>query len=243
MKIVFCTAGCTEALKHARNQLVKWGFDVKNELDMDVTHLLLPVPSIGQDGRIPGGTDLHKTTNQLSENAVVLGGMLPDLCRRKVDFLEDEFYLAENAAITAQCATQIIQKTAVRNMQDTTVLVIGWGRIGKCLVDLLRSVGIRISLAVRNEKDMAILNAMGYEAKSIKEHDLKKFDVICNTVPSYMLHESETNETSILIDLATQKGIEGERVIWARGLPNIMAPEASGMLIAKTALRYALGKE
>ena len=45
------------------------------------------------------------------------------------------------------------------------------------------------------------------------------------------------------MDLASVRGISGDRVIWARGLPNQDAPEESGMLIAKTALRFALGKE
>ena len=50
-------------------------------------------------------------------------------------------------------------------------------------------------------------------------------------------------EKSGITDLASVKGIAGDNVIWARGLPGKDAPEESGTLIAKTVLRYALGKE
>ena len=38
------------------------------------------------------------------------------------------------------------------------------------------------------------------------------------------------------MDLASKKGIAGNDVIWARGLPGIHAPEESGALIARTIL-------
>ena len=41
----------------------------------------------------------------------------------------------------------------------------------------------------------------------------------------------------IKIDLASAKGIAGDDVIWARGLPGIHAPESSGRLIAETFVR------
>ena len=45
------------------------------------------------------------------------------------------------------------------------------------------------------------------------------------------------------IDLASEKGLGGEDVIWARGLPGIHAPESSGRLIAETCLRLGMEGE
>ena len=45
------------------------------------------------------------------------------------------------------------------------------------------------------------------------------------------------------MDLASVRGIAGDRVDHALALPGKDAPQESGNLIAKTALRYALGKE
>ena len=44
-------------------------------------------------------------------------------------------------------------------------------------------------------------------------------------------------ENIVVMDLASQKGIQGSKVIWARGLPGIHAPESAGRLIAETFLR------
>ena len=41
----------------------------------------------------------------------------------------------------------------------------------------------------------------------------------------------------VLMDLASSPGIDGENVLWARGLPGKIAPESSGELIAKTVMR------
>ena len=48
---------------------------------------------------------------------------------------------------------------------------------------------------------------------------------------------------ALLMDLASLRGIEGDRVIWARGLPGKDAPESSGALIAKTVIRLLERKE
>jgi hypothetical protein len=48
---------------------------------------------------------------------------------------------------------------------------------------------------------------------------------------------SECPGKALKIDLASQPGIGGNDVIWARGLPGKNAPESSGKLIAQTVLR------
>jgi hypothetical protein len=58
-----------------------------------------------------------------------------------------------------------------------------------------------------------------------------------------MLDQTHAKMDTLLMDLASVQGIVGDRVIWARGLPNLDAPEESGLLMAKTALRFALEKE
>ena len=44
-------------------------------------------------------------------------------------------------------------------------------------------------------------------------------------------------ENCLNIDLASVVGMEGKRIIYARGLPGKDAPETSGELIARTVLR------
>lgn len=239
---VFYTAGNTDALRCARNQLLQWGYELSPAPSDRVTHLLLPVPSFDSPGILKGGQHLADILEMLPENVTVLGGNLPPLLRRSIDFLQDEFYLGENAAITAQCTMKLLrqQKDA---LEGENILVVGWGRIGKRLAPLLKAQGAAVTVAVRKEADREALEQLGYDAVMIPNWKPRQYGIIINTAPAPLLDESDTAQEALLIDLASVQGIRSEKVIWARGLPSKDAPDASGILIAKTALRYALGKE
>lgn len=239
---VFCTAGDTAALRNARNFLQKLGYTVSAEPSAAVTHLLLPVPSLEADGTIKGGQRLEDSLKTLPEDVTVLGGNLPILPCRQVDFLQDEFYLGENAAITAQCTVRLIQQH--RDMiSGSAALIIGWGRIGKRLAPMLKELGADVTVAARKQADLAAASELGYGTIEAARWNAQRYDMIINTAPAPIMEQQEARADALLIDLASVKGIAGDRVIWARGLPNKEAPDASGILIAKTALRYALRKE
>ena len=127
-----------------------------------------------------------------------------------------------------------------RVFSDSSALVIGWGRIGKCLAKLLKDVGCRVSVATRKESDRAVLAAIGYTAVDL--HRLTKLDqyqLIFNTAPAPVLNTDRLSQCpeTLKIDLASRPGLEGADVIWARGLPGLYAPESSGKLIAETFLK------
>ena len=241
--IIFSTAGSSPALTYAKNQLTAWGYRVSNQIDEAATHILLPVPSVDESGIIRGGASWKQLLDRVSDHATILGGNLPATAKKTVDFLQDAYYTAENAAITAHCAITLAMQTMNRSLKNTKILIIGWGRIGKCLCESLRPFGAALAVATRKKSDRAILEALGYDAPEIEGIVPENYGLIINTVPALVLDANAVSGKITLIDLASTRGIIGDRVIWARGLPNQMAPEASGALIAKTALRYALGKE
>ena len=217
----------------------------------DVTHLLLPVPSFEPDGRIKGGGMLEHLLSDLPENIAVIGGLLqhPFLTGYKtIDLLNDSYYVAHNAAITADCAIRIAGKNLPVVFSGCPILVIGWGRIGKCLADQLRAMGARVCVAARKESDRAMLRALGFctEDPAALSHSLIRYRVIFNTAPQPILSESQLQHCQpecLLIDLASEKGIDSKKVIWARGLPGKDAPESSGMLIARTVIRHIRHRE
>lgn len=231
--IRFSTYGHSPALVFARNALVGWGYTVCQQIE-EATHILLPVPSFDEDGQVKGSGHLP----EIGCDVTVMGGNLQNLDCNKVDFLQDPYYLEENAAITAKCA---LHYADLRH--GTRVLVIGWGRIGKHLTRLLTALGTDVTVAVRKERDWQALTGMGHRAVYLMDLKPREFDVVFNTAPASILFSGECREDAVLIDLASVKGIFGKGVIYARGLPSKDAPEESGQLIAKTALRYALGKE
>ena len=123
-------------------------------------------------------------------------------------------------------------------MDHLPVLVIGWGRIGKCLSRLLRNLGAEVTIAARQESHRAIITALGFQAVSIEGicEILPQIRLVYNTVPRRIL-TVPTDGRCVKIDLASKQGLIGDDVVWARGLPGICAPESSGELIARTFLR------
>ena len=232
-------AGHTSALKHACTYLGAQGLPLTYDPDTTVTHLLLPVPSFDADGSIKGGGDLGSLLNKLPGSITVIGGFLDHPLLEgysKLDLLETESYIAKNAAITAHCAIKLALQHLPRTLASCPVLVIGWGRIGKCLSRLLRTLGSDITVAARKETDRAMLEALGYKAINATQIHPEEYRVIFNTAPQLLLPDCPG--TALKIDLASKPGITGADVIWARGLPNRDAPESSGALIAQEFISY-----
>ena len=231
--ILFSTYGNSPALQFARNALQSWGYGVCEKYE-EATHILLPVPSFDEDGNVKGGNKLPS----IGKDVTLMGGNLQQYDGKKVDFLQDRYYLEENAAITARCALKY-----ARIRPGYKVLVIGWGRIGKHLSRLLTEKEAAVTVAVRKEQDYQALTALGFRAVYLMDLKPMEFDAVFNTAPASVLFSGECRADAELIDLASVKGIFGKGVICARGLPSKDAPEESGLLMAKTALRYALRKE
>lgn len=239
--IVFYPAGTSAALTYALQRLGELGCNIAEIPDNSVTHLLLPVPSFGYE-------ELLSTLPELSETVTVVGGNLPQALPRSIDLLQDGRYLAENAAITADCALQIARSHLPVVLNGCQVLVLGWGRIGKCLARMLKDAGAEVTVAVRKESDIAMLQALGYRAEWSEKlrYSLMRYRLIFNTVPTAVLNEEQLKHCRadcIKIDLASGIGMEGDDVIRARGLPGKYAPESSGLLIAKTVMRLTSGRE
>lgn len=231
-RILLYPVGSTEACRYAADVLRSRGMDMADHPSPEVTHLLLDVPGFSPDGTLRGGGELAELLRRLPETVTIVSGKIPAAYSRLrcMDLLQDEGYLWENAAITAQCAVQLATRRMGGIFRGETVLVIGWGRIGKHLCRLLTGLGAQVFLMSRSDAHRA-------EAESFGIRTEPKYDcrVVFNTAPGITLDEEAF--TGLKIELASTPGFRGEDVLEARGLPGIYAPEQSGTLIAKTILR------
>ena len=235
--LIYATEG-DPALSYGVRELEKRGICFADAPGSGVTHLLLPVPC-----RL-SGQELTGLLAQLPKGVTVLGGFLdrPELKHyRCLDLLKDSRYLAKNAMITAYCALELAQKEMAVTWEDCPVLILGWGRIGKCLGSLLKSLGPQVSIAARKEADLSMIAALGCDGRDIGQLDyiLRRYRVIFNTVPSPVLSRAQTGlcrEDCILVELASTPGMDAPNVIDGRGLPGKLAPESAGKLIARTVM-------
>ena len=215
----FRLGDATPALLYAGKRLEDLGW----ECDDNAKYLLLPVPT------------KEDYTHLIYRDTVAIGGSLTLPCPC-IDLLQDPLYLAQNARITAYCALEYASHKLPIIWDHCTVLIIGWGRIGKCLAQLLRSMGAQVTVYARKPTDRATLSSLGY-AVADRLNDTSDFRVVFNTAPVPMLSADMLGQGQVKIDLASKPGIDGEDVIWARGLPGKDAPESSGILIADTVER------
>ncbi len=218
----------TPALRYAQEKLSAQGIQFSDE-SAGADHWLLSVPSRDALPMSP------------PEGISVLGGGLPEGVSG-YDFLKDEAYLWENAAITADCAIQILRENRPDTLRGARILIVGWGRIARHLARDLSVLGASVTAAARKEADRAMAASFGLGALDTAHPEayMNRFDCIFNTVPEMIL---PTEPDVLAIDLASRDGIAGANVIRARGLPGKMAPAAAGALIAKTVHRILAQKE
>ena len=223
--------GRNAATNYASQELKRIGYTFCNEGATEpATHILLNTPSILDQAM------------ELRDNVTYIGGNLNlPTSIKTIDLLKDPQYLATNAMITAQCAIKIAMNQLPYILNNCRVLIIGWGRIGKCLAQVLKQIGCIVTVAARKSEDRAILTALGYQSINIDEINFHMYEVVYNTAPKLLFENC--NGDSLLIDLASTPGIKGPNVVVARGLPGKEAPASSGRLIASTIHRILSNKE
>ena len=232
---LFFAAGRSPATTYAIDCLQEAGYVFTQTPCSAVTHLLLPVPSLDTDGRIKGGQSLIDLLAILPKGITIIGGNLPPLENyRVIDLLKDPLYVAENASITAYCAIRHAMNKLPITLKGCPCLIIGWGRIGKCLTRLLKAMDAQVTVFARKETDRAMLTALGYDATDSLSPE--SYRLIFNTAPELLLPDCPGD--ALKIDLASVPGITGQDVLWARGLPGKDAPESAGSLMARRILYY-----
>lgn len=242
---VYYIAGSSKVSETVSRELALRGLTVSQTPSEDVTHLLLGVPCRMSTA------ELKALLRHFPTDVKIFGGFLDRLeltGYRCFDLLKDELYLAQNASITAHCALRVALEQLPITLEHCPVLILGGGRISKCLAQLLRACGAEVVVAVRNDAQRATLQSLGYETETLPlpEYILPRFRVVFNTVPAPVLSAralENCRKDCVKIELASFSGMEGEGIIDARGLPGRLAPESSGKLIARTLLRLCARKE
>ncbi len=198
---------------------------------------------------------LKELSSVISKDSLILGGRITkeifDLFKNNkcIDYYQREELMIKNAVPTAEGAIEIAMAETPITLSESKCLIIGYGRIGKVLSCLLKSLGADVTVSARKYSDLAWIDINGY--KSVHNDNLKSiaggFDLIFNTAPALILDEEILKTIApecVVIDLASKPGgvdFEkardlGLKVIWALSLPGKCAPISSGKIIKETIL-------
>lgn len=172
-----------------------------------------------------------------------------------IDLMQEESLTILNTIATAEGAiTEIILNTHI-NLHSSKVLILGFGRVAKTLAKKLSGLDAIVTCAARKEKDFAWIETLGYDLENINElgKNLKKYDIIVNTVPQLIINEERLKNVKkdcLIIDLASKPGgVDQEackkekiKFIWALAIPGKISPKTSAQIV-KTTIYNKIRKE
>lgn len=124
------------------------------------------------------------------------------------DLWADEQLQLENAWLTAEGAICAAMNESRASLKDCHCLVIGWGRIGKALTELLIGMRARVTVASRTEKGRNGAVERGAECVSTYRmpEAVRDKQIIFSTVPERVLDETAlryAEPDAMIIDLAS----------------------------------------
>lgn len=260
---------CTYAMDKAENikkiKNVKQCNSIKNTIEnSDVVIGPIPLSSNNLEINTPFSdttVKLEELANEIAGKIFIAGNIKKDfynLAENKnikiIDLLDREELVVLNTISTAEGAIQIAMEETTRTIHGSNILVLGFGRVGKILANMLKGIGANVFCEARKNVDLAWIKAYGYEPVRLNELDNKlgKFNIIINTIPSIILDEEKLkkiNQDCLVIDLASNPGgVDrnsakklGIKTIWALSLPGKVAPLTSAEFIKDT--MYNIFKE
>jgi len=181
--------------------------------------------------------DLIELINK-DKKILITGGLKENVIQRLenikyYDLLENEEYNIYNAIASSEGAISKAIELTEKTLNNSNILVLGYGKIGKMLCRNLEGFGANIYCEARKKKDIALINSMGYNEVDLKDLNqcLSTMDIIFNTVPSLLLDKEQIDllkKECLFMDLASAPGgIDFEyasqkeiQVLWYLGIPS-----------------------
>lgn len=176
---------------------------------------------------------------------------------RCVNLWKDERLLRENAYLTAEAAVAIAMHRC-SGVRDGSCTVIGYGRIGSALVEILTNMGARVTLLSRTMEKRRLACAAGAAAGDMAnaaemQRALREAELIFTTPPAEVLDGDMLaliRPEALLIDLASPpygfdldvaRGM-GLQAYRESGLPGRYCPLSAARAIYGAVLRWEEGE-
>lgn len=173
---------------------------------------------------------------------------------RLADLWADEALLVENARLTAEGAVSSAMRASSRCLRGMGCMVIGWGRVGQALTELLVALNAWVTVASHTPANRLRAAERGAEAVDTARVGaaLPGHGLIFNTAPQLVLDAaalSGADRDAMLIDLASPPyGIDlhaawalGLRAWREPGLPGRYCPQSAAQALLSAMARH--GKE
>ena len=237
-------------MKYLRQKLNNKGYEAREFTAVPKEPAILII----SPGKKPD--QLIEIMKELAPGSVLVGAQSSDALKEQaslcgvqyLNLMEDEAFAVQNAIPTAEGALSIILSNTECVLRGMDIAIVGFGRIGRVLSQMLYLLGANVHVIARNPIDRAW--ATGFSTCDLKAmpEELKICKVLVNTVPAQIIGKNALQalpEKSLLIELAsTPYGFDGDTarelghmVILAQALPAKVAPDSASDYMAEAVLR------
>lgn len=271
-----------------------WGYETDHGLKVcrtldrvmeDVDVLILPLPTTrdGETIHIPGEDAPRVTFHDLARlmhhtpQLLLYGGKLPEgfttqegltssEVDRVTDYYDSRLLQLRNARITAEAALMTAMELLDQTILDSRVCVLGYGRIGKRLAELLRGMGADVTVLARGQESLMEALSGGCRPLCLSPPPsedtllsiLREQLLLFNTIPAPVLPQGclmSLPPELLMLDLASAPfGVteaclreltagRGPRYLRAPSLPGSYAPHSAGVAIAECVLEHLAGRD
>lgn len=250
------------------NKVYTYGLEESNELNTDIIVgrnitetvknaeiVIGPIPfsSDGKNINTPFSSmqiSIEELVNSINGKKLIAGAiksnvynMINDKNIEIIDIMNCEEMAILNTIATAEGTIEIAMANTQQIIQRSEILILGFGRVGKVLAQKFSALLANVTCAVRKPEDMAWIYTYGYRYIDINQmgDNLKKYQVIINTVPYEILTEEKIqyiDTDCLVIDLASRPGGVNGDAINKRGIKFIWALALPGKVAAVTTAKF-----
>ncbi len=237
------------------NSDVKRGISLIEKADT----VIFPVPFSKDGNRVYSDNGdfilcIEDAVKKIRKDALVFAGNVnepeADLFSQRgislFDICSDHTFAEYNAALTVQGAVGLLLMNTERHIAGKKVLISGFGKIGKALGIMLRSMNMEVWIAARNPFQLKMAESNGL--RTLRLNSLKAtveyFDFIFNTVPHKIFFKKDVSAMKtdcVYFELASKPfgadkadfTSENKKYVSGGGLPGKFVPYSAAEIICE----------
>ncbi len=190
--------------------------------------------------------------NLLTPGHTLFGGSIPAYVKEYAktnsiacfDYMDMEDVTIKNTIATAEGAMAEAIKLSPCCLHKSKCLITGFGRCGKTLALKLKGLDALVTIADRNDTQLAYADSMGFDTIPLYDMNssMESYDFIFNTIPALIFEKKlifSMNPEVTVIDIASAPGgVDFEycrqqniRAKLCLGLPGIYSPQTSAEIL------------
>ncbi|MEI3163778.1 MAG: dipicolinate synthase subunit DpsA [Lachnospirales bacterium] len=241
-----------------------------NDIDSTISNskaVIAPIPITKDDKKVYMSENFQLTVddllNSMSSNnvKVLIGGVISEKLKnianiyniKAIDLFSLEEVAINNAIPTAEGAIMTAIQESDKVLFKSKSLVLGFGRCGKVLANMLKGIGANVYVTYRKKSDEAYINLISCTPISFNGYDrnISDYDFIFNTIPAPILNQEilkRIRKDTPIIDIAQAPGgldynyarKLNLKAIYCPGLPGRVAPYSAAQILKSSIIDIVL---